>query len=98
MSAVLTRYSDFFELFDSFEGYIDFFLLQDIVGEDYGSINFHAPFSGFDQSPVPHTAAAYKEYLDKAERFIRARNRRVRTSMHEPSPLHRFLKLVRPRK
>lgn len=98
LSAVLTRYSDFFELFDSFEGYIDFFLLQDILGKDYESVNFHTPFSGFDQSPVPQTATAYKAYLDKAEAFIRTRNRRIRTSMHGSSPLRRFLKRVRPRK
>lgn len=80
MSNVLARYSEFFDLFGSFEGYIDFFLLQDIVSKDYASIRFHAPFSTFESSPLPNGLAEYTGYLDKAERFIVARNRRIGAS------------------
>lgn len=89
LSGVLARYSDFFALFGSFEDYIDFFLLQDIVTEDYRSIRFHAPFSSFDVSPLPNGLAEYKSYLDRAERFIVARNGRIKASQHDDS--------VRPR-
>src|SRR5690606_22750754 len=77
LSAVLARYADYFALFDSFEGYVDYFLLQDIVSDDYLSIQFHAPFTGFDSSPVPLGLDGYMKYLDKSEEFITARNRRI---------------------
>ena len=70
LSAVLGRYSDYFALFGSFEGYVDFFLLQDIVSADYSTIVWHAPFTGFDASPVPSGLDAYLQYLVSAEAFI----------------------------
>lgn len=85
LSDTFARYSDFFALFESFKGYVDFFLLQDIVSSDYRSISYHAPFSGFDESPVPQTAAAYERYLDVSEAFIHARNRRILASRQTPS-------------
>lgn len=36
MSLVVTRYSDFFALFDDFRGYVTFFLLDDFVTNDFG--------------------------------------------------------------
>lgn len=86
LSGVLARYSDFFALFGSFRGYVDFFLLQDIVGKDYKSIRFHAPFSGFDASPLPKGLSEYARYLDQAERFIQARNRRILAITRDGSP------------
>jgi hypothetical protein len=79
------RYGDFFALFESFKGYVDFFLLQDIVSSDYRSVSYHAPFSGFEESPVPQTAAAYERYLDVSEAFIHARNRRILASRQTPA-------------
>ena len=77
LSAVLERYASFFELFGSFNGYVDFFLLQDIVTADQSEVVFHAPFTGFGVSPVPDGLEAYARYLDKAEAFIKARNKRI---------------------
>lgn len=77
LSAVLERYASFFRLFDSFEGYVDFFLLQDIVSADYAEVLFHAPFTGFTASPIPHGLEEYARYLDRAEAFIKARNKRI---------------------
>jgi hypothetical protein len=34
------RYRDFFALFESFRGYVDFFLLQDLVTDDYSGVTF----------------------------------------------------------
>ena len=34
LGAVLARYADFFSLFESFEGYVNFFLLQDLVAPE----------------------------------------------------------------
>ena len=40
LTDVLDRYRDFFNLFTDFKGYVDFFLLQDLVTGDYQSINY----------------------------------------------------------
>ena len=47
LQEVLLRYSDFFELFENFKGYVDFFLLQDLVSNNYETINFYLPFDNF---------------------------------------------------
>ena len=40
----LQRYAAFFALFEDFNGYVDFFLLQDMVTSDYSEVNFSLPF------------------------------------------------------
>jgi hypothetical protein len=77
LSEVLARYAPFFALFKDFRGYIDFFLLQDMVTEDYSAVNFHAPFEGFDRSPLPGSLDAYLSYRELATQFILKRNHRI---------------------
>ena len=77
LSDALLRYASFFELFESFRGYVDFFLLQDIVTDDYAAVNCHAPFAGFDKSPLPAGFDAYLSYRQLATHFIEARNQRI---------------------
>ena len=74
---VFSRYQSFFELFDNFQGYIDFFLLQDWVSEDYQNVNFSMPFSGFKGLPIPKTVEAYLSYKYKSEELILKRNERI---------------------
>ena len=76
LSPVLARYADFFRLFADFRGYVEFFLLQDLVAEN-GEVRCFAPFDGFGSSPVPDGLDAYRDYRDHAVRFIEARNRRI---------------------
>lgn len=78
LGEVLHRYSDYFSLFEDFETYVEFFLLQDLV-DDHGSVRFHLPFEGFDQSPLPATTAHYLEYRAASMTFVAARNRRTRS-------------------
>ncbi len=73
----LARYASFFDLFGSFRGYVDFFLLQDIVTADYAAVRFHTPFFGFDQSPIPADLDAYVSYRRLATEFIQARGQRI---------------------
>lgn len=77
LSAVLARYADFFELFDSFQGYANFFLLQDLITEDGNSIKFFLPFKGFDGPPLPADVCAYRSYSDRVVTFVTARNLRI---------------------
>jgi hypothetical protein len=73
----LKRYADFFGLFENFRGYVEFFLLQDLVNEDFSRVNFSAPFDDFNSSPLPASKEAYVAYKKLAVEFIEARNRRI---------------------
>lgn len=77
LSKVLARYADFFGLFGDFHGYVEFFLLQDLVDDDCSAVKFHAPFKDFGLSPIPQTLGMYQAYQERAIAFIEARNCRV---------------------
>ena len=73
----LSRYSDFFALFDNFKGYVDFFLLQDLLSKDYSAIEFFMPFENFKTPAVPKTFETYCSYKDLAMEFVNRRNQRI---------------------
>lgn len=77
LSDVLARYADFFELFRDFKGYAEFFLLQDLVTEDYSAVKFFMPFEDFTKSPLPTSTESYRAYRQLAAEFINSRNRRI---------------------
>jgi hypothetical protein len=77
LHAVLTRYSDFFDLFGSFKGYSDFFLLQDLLINDGTMINFFVNFDGFEDRPLPPDIKSYRHYRDSVVTFVSARNHRI---------------------
>jgi hypothetical protein len=79
LSAVLARYADFFGLFGGFRGYVEFFLLQDLVTDDCSAVKFFSPFDDFNSSPVPDSMDAYLDYRALAVRFIEERNQRIQT-------------------
>jgi hypothetical protein len=74
---VLARHADFFGLFGDFAGYVDFFLLQDLVHEATLTVKFSAPFEDFPTSPAPKPLDAYLAYRQRAIEFIESRNRRI---------------------
>lgn len=76
LSDVFNRYTSFFQLFGSFEGYVDFFLLQDMV-TDSGTISFALPFDGFDRNPIPQDLSEYMTYRAAMVTFISGRNERI---------------------
>ena len=43
----LLKYKSFFDLFESFENYVEFFLLQDLIDSKKSSIKFYMPFDDF---------------------------------------------------
>jgi len=77
LCGVLQRYRDFFALFESFQGYVEFFLLHDLVAEDYSAVKFSMPFDDFISPPVPMDVGAYEDYRGHSIEFIEARNRRI---------------------
>jgi hypothetical protein len=74
----LERNSPFFELFGSFRGYIEFFLLQDLVTEDFSKIRFHLPYDYDDPNPLPRSADEYRVYMNNTIAFIKKRNDRIK--------------------
>jgi hypothetical protein len=75
LAATLDRYADFFRLFGSFEGYVDFFLLDDLLHD--GRVKFYLPFDGEFGPALPNTVDEYNEYMANTMEFVAARNRRI---------------------
>ena len=76
LHAALDRYGDFFALFEDFRGYIEFFLLQDLVDEK-GQVTFYLPFDDFERSALPQTVQEYGDYASGVLRFLHGRNSRI---------------------
>jgi hypothetical protein len=77
LNDTLARYANFFGLFGSFQGYVEHFLLQDLVSGDCSAVSFFAPFEDFATSPLPGSVDAYRAYRQLAINFIEARNLRI---------------------
>ena len=77
LAETLDLYPDFFNLFGDFRGYTDFFLLQDLVTDDYSAVRFFLPFTNFEGTGLPKTLDEYKSYRERATAFVEARNARI---------------------
>ncbi len=73
----LARYTNFFQLFGDFKGYVDFFLLQDLVSEDYTTVSSFTPAIDFDKSPRPETLENYQFFRERTIDFVTNRNTRI---------------------
>lgn len=77
LAGTLSRYAAFFALFGDFPGYVNFFLLDDLVTYDF-RVRFFMRFDGdFRAPPVPNDVDTYREYRQRSIEFIEARNRRI---------------------
>ena len=77
LEVVLHRYETFFKLFVDFSGYVDFFLLQDLV-TDRGDVLFFTDFHDFQVDGTPRSVAEYLTFRERSLSFIEARNSRIR--------------------
>jgi len=80
------RYREFFDLFESFPGFVEFFLLQDLVTADYSEVKYFHPFQDFNGSPLPKTRDEYLHYKHRAMAFLEARNHRI-SRLDRPRPV-----------
>ena len=79
LQQVLIQNTAFFKLFESFAGYVDFFLLQDLVSPNYDSINFFTPMKeNFESSPLPESREQYLQYMHSSMCFTALRNERIK--------------------
>lgn len=77
LSEALGRYRTFFDLFGDFWGYVDFFLLQDLINKETSQIEFFLPHTDFSSRPYPDDLDTYRIYRDAVTAFIVARNKRI---------------------
>jgi hypothetical protein len=77
LGAVLSRYPEFFKLFEDFAGYVKYFLLQDLVDGKVSKVNFFLPSEGFSLPSRAMNAADYAIYRSKSMAFVQARNARM---------------------
>ena len=78
LNETLKRYSSFFTLFVNFQSYVDFFLLQDLVDNNYSEIKYFIPFKNFEESPLPGDTNLYKLYKENLSIFVVSRNERIK--------------------
>ena len=78
LNETLKRYSSFFKLFVNFQSYVDFFLLQDLVDNNYSEIKYFIPFKSFEESPLPDDTNHYKLYKENLSIFVVSRNERIK--------------------
>ncbi len=74
---VLVANARFFDLFGDFKGFIDHFLLQDLVSADYTETRFFMPFDDFKGPARPVDLPQYLSYKEKTTGFVRSRNERI---------------------
>jgi len=72
----LLRYRNFFDLFGDFLGYVQFFLLDDLLDENT-SIKFYLPFDSFTSRPSFSDVNQYLSYKERVIDFIHARSKRI---------------------
>lgn len=76
LDTALQKSKDFFELFVDFKGYVDFFLLQDCVDENYNvRIWLNTPL--FISDPMPASVESYMDWINKELDFVEKRGQRI---------------------
>ena len=76
LTDVLDRYADFFDLFVHFRSYVDFWLLNDMVDNQY-RVQFCLPFDSFRRNAAPVNVKEYLELKSTTVRFLESRTARI---------------------
>ncbi len=71
------RYKKFFDLFENFNGYIKFFLFDDLIDKN-GNVKFYLPFDNFKTKPMFSDVNDYLIYKERVINFVMLRNKRIR--------------------
>jgi hypothetical protein len=76
LAGPFARYRDFFQLFGDFAGFVDFWLLDDLV-DVAGRVKLFLPSEDFSLPAVPQNLAEYLSFRDRTIEFVTARNHRI---------------------
>ncbi len=86
---VLKRYKTFFDMFVNFEGYVDFFLLNDLVNDRFNSVMFFTEIDKpFLENGLPKSQIEYLIYKANAVKLIQSRNSRIHNWVKQNSNLN----------
>lgn len=78
LKEILINNNKFFDIFDNFKDYVDFFLLQDLVDNDYKKVKFWLHFDSFySQNPIPKNLDEYLTFIENEKSFVNERNLRI---------------------
>ena len=77
LSETLNKNKSFFDLFIDFKGYIEYFILQDIVDNNYTNIDFFLDLNDFDRDPYPKNVEEWFILYNKQMEFLNRRNKRI---------------------
>ncbi len=77
LEMVLARYPEFFALFVDFDGFVEFFLLQDLVTDARSAVTCFLPFDDFSSPALPQDLPTYLSYRARSIDFVAARNERI---------------------
>ena len=77
----LLKNKKFFDLFVNFQGYIEYFYLQDLVTEDYSRVKFWIGNGEFEKNPFPKTVEEYLKWIENQLVFVATRNKRISDSL-----------------
>jgi hypothetical protein len=86
LADVLNQNADWFALFRDFRGYVQFFLLYDLVTDDYAAVRFFLPFDGFKESALITSAEEYLAYREASMQFVEYRGQRIAAAVNGPRP------------
>jgi len=78
---------EFFDLFVDFKGYVDFFLLQDCVSNDYSKVELWIDTELFVNNPFPRDVDEYIRWIQHNIDFVDKRNQRIRALDDKMDPL-----------
>lgn len=82
LTKVMERDRAFYDLFVDFKGYVDFFLFQDLVTEDYSRVKLWLDTPLFETYPMPKDVETYLAWIDSQLDFVEKRNRRIEESVN----------------
>ncbi len=77
LDRALDKSSEFFKLFLSFKSYVDFFLLQDCVDDDY-NVKFGLNTPLFVSMPMPKNMEEYLMWIESQLDFVEKRGKRIK--------------------
>ena len=77
LDKALERSSELFKSFVDFKGYVDFFLLQDCVDENY-NVKFWLETPLFVSKPMPKDLDEYEKWINSQLNFVEKRGKRIK--------------------
>lgn len=76
LDTAIHKSKDFFDLFVDFKGYVDFFLLQDCVDNNY-QVKFWLDTPLFITDPMPNSVDSYFSWIETELDFVMKRGKRM---------------------